>query len=93
VTGRALFFTQAKSLINKFLVQLTVVECRLGYRRVNLCIREDLYRALIIFEAGRGLKRYQVINEALEFYLNNYDLIKRVGLDGLRRVLEGRLRI
>jgi len=68
---------------------LTVVECRLGYRRVNLCIREDLYRALVIFEAGRGLKRYQVVNEALEIYLSNYDLIKRVGPDNLRRVLEG----
>jgi hypothetical protein len=65
---------------------LIVVECRLGYRRVNLCVKEDLYRALIIFEAGRGLRRYQVINEALEFYLNNYDLIKRLGPDSLKRI-------
>ena len=71
---------------------MVVVECRLGYRRVNLCVKEDLYRALIIFEVGHGLRRWQVINEALEFYLNNYDLIKRVGPDDLRRVLEGRLR-
>jgi hypothetical protein len=55
-------------------------------------VREDIYRALVIFEAGRGLKRYQVVNEALEFYINNYDLIKRLGPDDLRRVLEGRLR-
>jgi hypothetical protein len=61
-----------------------VVDCRRGYKRVNLCVREDLYRALVIFEAGRGLKRYQVINEALEFYLNNYDLIKKLGPDNLR---------
>ena len=58
---------------------------------MNLCIREDLYRALIIFESSRGLRRYQVVNEALEIYLSNYDLIKRVGPDDLRRVLEGRL--
>jgi hypothetical protein len=37
------------------------------------------------------LRRYQVVNEALEIYLSNYDLIKRVGPDDLRRVLEGRL--
>ena len=69
------------------------MDCRRGYKRVNLCIREDLYRALVIFEASRGLKRYQVVNEALEFYLNNYDLIKRVGPDGVRRVLEGHLQV
>ena len=63
---------------------MVVVECRLGYKRVNLCVREDLLRALIIFETSRGLKRYQVINEALEFYLNNYDLIKKLGPDNLR---------
>ena len=70
---------------------MIVVECRLGYRRVNLCVKEDLYRALIIFEAGRGLRRYQVINEALEFYLNNYDLIKRLGPEGVKKALEGRI--
>jgi len=93
VTDRGLFYTQAKSLINKFLVQLIVVECRLGYRRVNLCVKEDLYRALIIFEAGHGLKRYQIINEALEIYLSNYDLIAKLGKDRVRLALEGRLRI
>ena len=71
---------------------MVVVECRLGFKRVNLCIREDLYRALAIFEASRGLKRYQVVNEALELYINNYDLIKRLGPDSLRLALEGRLR-
>jgi hypothetical protein len=65
---------------------LVVVECRLGYKRVNLCVKEDLYRALVIFESSRGLKRYQVVNEALEFYINNYDLIKRLGPDNLKRI-------
>ena len=86
VTDRGLFYTQAKSLINKFQGTLVVVECRLGYKRVNLCIREDLYRALIIFEAGHGLRRFEVVNEALEFYLNNYDLIKKLGPDSLKRI-------
>ena len=63
-----------------------MVECRLGYRRVNLCVKEDLYRALIIFESSRGLRRYQIINEALEFYINNYDLIKKLGTDSLKRI-------
>ncbi len=88
MTGRGLFFTQAKSLINKGLVQLTVVECRLGYRRVNLCVKEDLYRALALFEASSGLRRWQVVNEALEIYLNNYNLIKKLGPEGVRRALE-----
>jgi hypothetical protein len=69
------------------------MDCRRGFKRVNLCVREDLLRALVIFEASRGLKRYQVVNEALEFYINNYDLIKKLGPDNLKRVLEGRLRI
>jgi hypothetical protein len=60
---------------------------------VNLCVREDLYRALVIFETSRGLKRYQIINEALEIYLSNYDLIKKLGPEGVRLALEGRLRI
>lgn len=51
---------------------------------MNLCIREDLLRALALFEVSRGLRRYQVVNEALEFYLNNYDLIKKLGPDDLR---------
>ena len=54
---------------------------------MNLCVREDLLRALALFEVSRGLKRYQVVNEALELYLSNYDLIKKLGPD-LRRVLE-----
>jgi len=53
---------------------------------VNLCVKEDLLRALIIFESSRGLRRYQVVNEALEFYLNNYDLIKKLGTDSLKRI-------
>jgi hypothetical protein len=69
------------------------MDCRRGFKRVNLCVREDLLRALVIFEASRGLKRYQVVNEALEFYINNYDLIKKLGPDNLKRVLEGCLRI
>jgi len=55
---------------------------------VNLCIREDLYRALVIFESSRNVKRYQVINEALELYITYYDLIIKLGKDGVRRVLE-----
>jgi len=62
------------------------MDCRRGFRRVNLCIREDLLRALALFEVSRGLRRYQVINEALEFYLNNYDLIRRLGPDSLKRI-------
>ena len=82
-----LAYTQAKTLINKFLVQLTV-DCRRGYKRVNLCLREDLLRALVIFEASRGLKRYQVVNEALEIYLTYYSIIEKLGKEGIRRVLE-----
>jgi hypothetical protein len=51
-----------------------------------------LYRALIIFESSRGLKRYQVINEALELYITYYDLIKRLGHEGVKKALEGCLR-
>jgi hypothetical protein len=64
------------------------MDCRRGYRRVNLCIREDIYRALVIFESSRNVRRYQVVNESLEFYLNNYDLIKRLGLEGVKKALE-----
>jgi hypothetical protein len=64
------------------------MDCRRGYKRVNLCIREDLLRALALFEVSRGLRRYQVVNEALEIYLLNYDLIAKLGKDGVRRVLE-----
>jgi len=62
------------------------MDCRRGFKRVNLCLREDLYRALVIFEAGHGLRRFEVVNEALEFYLNNYDLIKKLGTDSLKRI-------
>jgi hypothetical protein len=51
-------------------------------------VREDLLRALVIFEASRGLRRYQVINEALELYLSNYSIIEKLGKEGIRRVLE-----
>ncbi len=64
------------------------MDCRRGFKRVNLCLKEDLYRALAIFEASSGLRRYQIVNEALEIYLLNYDLIKKLGPDNLRRVLE-----
>jgi len=88
VTDRGLFFTQAKSLIKPGIEALVVVECRLGYKRVNLCVKEDLYRALIIFEAGHGLRRFEVVNEALEIYLNNYNLIRKLGPEGVKKVLE-----
>ena len=81
-------YTQAKSLINKRLEALIVVDCRRGYKRVNLCIRQDLYRALRFLEASSGLRRFEIINEALELYLLNYNTIKRLGVDGVRRVLE-----
>jgi hypothetical protein len=90
VTGRGLFFAWVKNLINKFLVQLTVVECGLGFKRVNLCVKESLYRALVIFEASHGLRRYQVVNEALELYITYYDLIKKLGPEGVKKALEGR---
>jgi hypothetical protein len=47
------------------------VECRSGYRRVRLCVREDLFRALVIIEASEGLKRYRMIEEALSLWLEN----------------------
>jgi hypothetical protein len=47
------------------------VECRSGYRRVRLCVREDLFRALVIIEASEGLKRYRIIEEALSLWLEN----------------------
>jgi len=65
------------------------MDCRRNFRRVNLCVREDIYRALVIFETSRRLKRYQVVNEALELYITYYDLIKKLGPDNLKRVLEG----
>ena len=86
-----LVFTKPQSLINKFLV-IQAMDCRRGYRRVNLCIREDLVRALVILQAGSGLARWQVVNEALEIYLLNYDLIAKIGKDRVRLALEGCLR-
>jgi hypothetical protein len=64
------------------------MDCRRGFKRVNLCIREDLYRALAIFQASRGLRRFEIVNEALEIYLNNYNLIRKLGPEGVRRALE-----
>jgi hypothetical protein len=45
------------------------VECRSGYKRVRLCVREDLFRAMVIIEASEGLKRYKIIEDALLMYL------------------------
>jgi len=47
------------------------VECRPGYKRVRLCVREDLFRAMVIIEASEGLKRYRMIEEALSLWLEN----------------------
>ncbi len=47
------------------------MECRPGYRRVRLCVREDLYRAMVIIEASEGLKRYKIIEDALLAYLDS----------------------
>jgi hypothetical protein len=47
------------------------VECRPGYKRVRLCVREDLYRAMVIIEASEGVKRYRLIEEALTAYLDS----------------------
>jgi hypothetical protein len=58
------------------------VECRSGYRRVRLCVREDLFRAMVIIEASEGLKRYRIIEEALSLWLEN-----RKRLSGGFRVL------
>jgi hypothetical protein len=64
------------------------MDCRRGYRRVNLCIREDIYRSLRFFETSRDLKRFEIVNEALELYLTYYDLIKKLGPIGVRTALE-----
>jgi hypothetical protein len=58
------------------------VECRPGYKRVRLCVREDLFRAMVIIEASEGLKRYRIIEEALSLWLEN-----RKRLSGGFRVL------
>jgi len=47
------------------------VECRPGYKRVRLCVREDLYRAIVIIEASEGLRRYRLIEDALLTYLDS----------------------
>ena len=86
-----LAYAQAKSLINKRLEALAVVDCRRGYKRVNLCLREDIYRALRFLEASSGLRRFEIINEALELYLINYNTIKRLGHEGVKKALEGRI--
>ena len=45
------------------------MECRSGYKRVRLCVREDLFRAIVLIEASEGLKRYKIIEDALLAYL------------------------
>jgi hypothetical protein len=55
---------------------------------VNLCLREDLVRALVILQAGSGLARWVIVNEALEIYLNNYNTIKKLGPEGVKKALE-----
>lgn len=45
------------------------MECRSGYKRVRLCVREDLFRAIVLIEASEGLKRYKIIEDALLMYL------------------------
>jgi len=47
------------------------VECRPGYRRVRLCVREDLFRAMVLIEASEGVKRYRLIEDALLAYLDS----------------------
>jgi hypothetical protein len=47
------------------------VECRSGYRRVRLCVREDLFRAMVIIEASERVKRYKIIEDALLMYLDS----------------------
>ncbi len=47
------------------------MECRGGYKRVRLCVREDLFRAMVIIEASEGLKRYKIIEDALLMYLDS----------------------
>jgi len=80
---RGLFLQAPKPLLTQAEVS-NCMDCRRGYRRVNLCVREDIYRALV--PRSRGLRRFEIINEALEIYLKNYDLIKRLGPDSLKRI-------
>jgi hypothetical protein len=47
------------------------VECRGGYKRVRLCVREDLFRAMVIIEASERVKRYRIIEDALLMYLDS----------------------
>ncbi len=47
-----------------------------------MCVREDLFRAMVIIEASEGLKRYRIIEEALSLWLEN-----RKRLSGGFRVL------
>jgi hypothetical protein len=60
------------------------VECRSGYKRVRLCVREDLFRAIVLIEASEGLKRYKIIEDALLMYLEGRN---RHALGGGFRVL------
>jgi hypothetical protein len=45
--------------------------CQPGYRRLQVCIRNDLYRALVLIEAGEGVRRYRIIEDALTAYLGS----------------------
>jgi hypothetical protein len=45
-------------------------ECRFGYRRVRLCMRKDLFRALVLIEL-EGVKRYKIVEDALLMYLDS----------------------
>lgn len=60
------------------------MECRVGYKRVRLCVREDLFRAIVLIEASEGLRRYKIIEDALLAYLEGRN---RHALGGGFRVL------
>ncbi len=45
--------------------------CQPGYRRLQVCIRDDLYRAIVLIEASERLKRYKIIEDALVAYLGS----------------------
>lgn len=36
-----------------------------------MCVREDLYRAIVIIEASEGVRRYKIIEDALLMYLDS----------------------
>jgi len=51
--------------------------CQSGYRRLQVCVRDDLYRALVLIEASEGVRRYRIVEDALTVYLGSSD--RRVG--------------